>query len=139
MSTKIFCDIADFKIIKKGTLTGGSTANTNVLAQISGTILEIPVREGDQVVESNTFNAGITIATVADMTKMIFEGQVDETEVSKLEEGAEIKVILGALEKDEFDAKLTFVAPKGIELGGARLKLILSMLSNLDFSQGYSY
>ena len=62
----------DFKIIKKGTLTGGASANTNVLAQISGTILEIPVREGDQVIESNNFNAGITIATVADMTKMIF-------------------------------------------------------------------
>ena len=76
----------DYKIIKKGTLTGGSSANTNVLAQISGTILEIPVREGDQVIESNNFNSGVTIATLADMTKMIFEGQVDETEVSKLKE-----------------------------------------------------
>ena len=89
------------KIIQEGTLTGGNTANTNVLAQISGTILEIPVREGDQVIESNNFNAGITIATVADMTKMIFEGQVDETEVAKLAEGSKIKVLLGALEKDE--------------------------------------
>ena len=131
----------DFKIIKKGTLTGGSTANTNVLAQISGTILEIPVREGDQVVESNTFNAGITIATVADMTKMIFEGQVDETEVSKLEEGAEIKVILGAIEKDEFDAKLTFVAPKGIELGGAvqfKIKADVNIPQSVNVRAGYS-
>ena len=109
----------DFKIIKKGTLTGGSTANTNVLSQISGTILEIPIREGSPITETNTFSPGTTIATVADMTKMIFEGQVDETEVSKLAEGSEIKVILGALEKDEFGAKLTFVAPKGIEQGGA--------------------
>ena len=131
----------DFKIIKQGTLTGGSTANTNVLAQISGTILEIPVREGDQVVESNTFNAGITIATVADMTKMIFEGQVDETEVSKLEEGTEIKVILGALEKDEFKAKLTFVATKGIELGGAvqfKIKADVSIPESVNVRAGYS-
>jgi len=131
----------DFKIIKQGTLTGGNTANTNVLAQISGTILEIPVREGDQVVERNTFNAGITIATVADMTKMIFEGQVDETEVSKLAEGSEIKVILGALEKEEFEAKLTFVAPKGIELGGAvqfKIKADVSIPESVNVRAGYS-
>ena len=131
----------DFKIIKQGTLTGGNAANTNVLAQISGTILEIPVREGDQVIESNTFNAGITIATVADMTKMIFEGQVDETEVSKLAEGSEIKVILGALEKEQFDAKLTFVAPKGIELGGAvqfKIKADVKIPESVNVRAGYS-
>ena len=131
----------DFKIIKKGTLTGGASANSNVLAQISGTILEIPVREGDQVIESNNFNAGITIATVADMTKMIFEGQVDETEVAKLAEGSKIKVLLGALEKEEFDAKLTFVAPKGIELGGAvqfKIKADVEIPESINVRAGYS-
>ena len=131
----------DFKIIKQGTLTGGSTANTNVLSQISGTILEIPVREGSTITETNTFSAGTTIATVADMTKMIFEGQVDETEVSKLSEGSEIKVILGALEKEEFEAKLTFVAPKGIEQGGAvqfKIKADVTIPQNINVRAGYS-
>ena len=131
----------DYKIIKKGTLTGGSTANTNILAQIAGTILEIPVREGDQVIESNNFNAGTTIATVADMTIMIFEGQVDETEVSKIEEGSEIKVVLGALEEEEFKAKLTFVAPKGIEQAGAVqfvIKANVNIPENVNVSAGYS-
>ena len=131
----------DFKIIKKGTLTGGSTANTNVLSQISGTILEIPIREGSPITETNTFSPGTTIATVADMTKMIFEGQVDETEVSKLAEGSEIKVILGALEKDEFEAKLTFVAPKGIEIGGAvqfKIKADVKIPESVNVRAGYS-
>jgi len=108
-----------FKIIKQGSLSGGGSANTNIVAQISGTILEIPVREGNQVIESNNFNAGTTIATVADMSIMIFEGQVDEAEVGKLEEGKDIKVVLGALGEEEFPSKLTFVAPKGIEANGA--------------------
>ena len=131
----------DYKIIKKGTLTGGSTANTNILAQIAGTILEIPVREGDQVIESNNFNAGTTIATVADMTLMIFEGQVDETEVSKIEEGSDIKVVLGALEEEEFKAKLTFVAPKGIEQAGAVqfvIKADVNIPQNINVRAGYS-
>ena len=131
----------DFKIIKQGTLTGGSTANTNVLSQISGTILEIPIREGSPITETSTFSPGTTIATVADMTKMIFEGQVDETEVSKLTEGSDIKVILGALEKEEFNAKLTFVAPKGIEQGGAvqfKIKADVSIPQSVNVRAGYS-
>ena len=69
----------DFQIIRQGSLSGGSSANTNIIAQISGTILEIPVREGDQVIQSNNFNAGTTIATIADMSNMLFEGKVDES------------------------------------------------------------
>ena len=104
-------------------------------------MLQIPVKEGDQVIESNNFNAGTTIASVADLTKMIFEGQVDETEVSKLAEGSEIKVILGALEKDEFGAKLTFVAPKGIEQGGAvqfKIKADVEIPESVNVRAGYS-
>lgn len=109
----------DYQIIKRGSISGGSSANTNIIAQIAGTVLEIPVREGDQVIQSNNFNAGTTIATIADMSLMIFEGKVDEAEVGKLKEGKDIKVILGAINDKEFPAKLIFVAPKGIEENGA--------------------
>ena len=110
----------DFQIIKKGSAAGsGSAATTDIIAQISGTILEIPVREGNQVIESNTFNEGTTIATIADMNKMIFEGKVDEAEVGKLNQGREIIIKLGAIEEKDFPAKLTFVAPKGKEESGA--------------------
>jgi len=109
----------NYQIIRRGSLSGGGSANTSITALIPGTILEIPVREGDQVIQSNNFNAGTTIATIADMSKMIFEGKVDEAEVGKLEEGKDIKVILGAINEKEFPAKLTFVAPKGNEENGA--------------------
>lgn len=131
----------DYQIIRKGSLSGGNSANTNIVAQISGTVLEIPVREGDQVIESNSFNAGTTIATVADMSKMIFEGKVDESEVGRLEEGIPIKVILGAINAKEFPAKLTFVAPKGVEENGAvqfKIKADVNVGKSTKIRAGYS-
>lgn len=131
----------DYQIIRQGSISGGGSANTNIVAQISGTILEIPVREGDQVIQSNNFNAGTTIATVADMSKMIFEGKVDESEVGKLEEGKTIAVILGAINEKEFPAKLTFVAPKGIEENGAvqfTIKADVEVESSNKIRAGYS-
>jgi len=110
----------NLQIIQKGSASGmGKTANTYVKAEISGTILEIPVRKGNQVIESNTFNAGTTIATIADMTKMIFEGKVDEAEVGKIKNGTVLEVSLGAIEKKKYPAKLNFIAPKGTEENGA--------------------
>ena len=131
----------DYKIIKQGSLSGGSSANTTIIAQIPGTILEIPVREGDQVIQSNNFNDGTTIATVADMSKMIFEGKVDESEVGKLEEGKQIIVVLGAINEKEFPAVLTFVAPKGIEQNGAvqfTIKADVDINSTTKIRAGYS-
>jgi HlyD family secretion protein len=131
----------DYQIIKQGSISGGSSANTNIIAQISGTILEIPVREGDQVIQSNNFNAGTTIATIADMSLMIFEGKVDEAEVGKIEEGKDIKVVLGAIADKEFPAKLTFVAPKGKEENGAvqfTVKADVKVDSETNIRAGYS-
>ena len=109
----------DYKIIKSGSAGEGGMANTDIYAQMSRTILEIPVKEGDQVIQSNNFNAGTTIASIADMSKMIFEGKVDESEVARLVNGTEIEVSLGAIEEKKFPAKLNFIAPKGTEEGGA--------------------
>ena len=131
----------DYQIIKQGSVSGGTSANTNIIAQIAGTILEIPVREGDQVIESNNFNAGTTIATIADMSHMIFEGKVDEAEVGKIKEGKEIKVILGAIADKNFPAKLTFVAPKGIEENGAvqfTIKANVTLDATTNVRAGYS-
>jgi HlyD family secretion protein len=109
---------SDLQIIKLGSAGGSSIANTNIRATVPGTILEIPIKEGDQVIESNTFNAGTTIATIADLNKMIFEGKVDEAEVAKLKIGMPLEVTLGAIEDQIFDAELKFIAPKGNEEQG---------------------
>jgi len=110
---------SDLQIIKLGSASGSVTANTNIRATVPGTVLEMPIKEGDQVVESNTFNNGTTIAVIADLNKMIFEGKVDEAEVGKLKIGMPLLVNLGAIEDKEFEAKLKFIAPKGNEEQGA--------------------
>lgn len=110
---------SDYQIIRVGSAGGSSIANTNIRATVSGTVLEIPVKEGDQVIESNNFNDGTTIATIADLSVMIFEGKVDEGEVGKLKLGMPLDISLGAINDKTFDAKLRFIAPKGIEEAGA--------------------
>lgn len=132
----------NLQIIQKGSAAGmGKTANTFVKAEISGTILEIPVRKGNQVIESNTFNAGTTIATIADMTKMIFEGKVDEAEVGKIKNGTVLEVSLGAIEKKKYSATLNFIAPKGTEESGAvqfKIKGDLTLDDEFFVRAGYS-
>tara|TARA_B100000795_G_scaffold76160_1_gene54140 strand:- start:324 stop:1448 length:1125 start_codon:yes stop_codon:yes gene_type:complete len=131
----------DYQIIKKGSSGSGATANTNIIAQMSGTVLEIPVKEGDQVIQSNNFNAGTTIASIADMSKMIFEGKVDESEVGKLIKGTAIEVSIGAIEGVKFPAKLNFIAPKGTEEGGAvqfKIKADVTLDDKFFIRAGYS-
>jgi len=95
------------------------TTNTLVKATAMGMVLAVPVEEGDSVIEVNTFNDGTSIATIADMDEMIFEGKVDESEVGKLLEGMELLVTVGALETEEFHAALEYISPKGVEEDGA--------------------
>ncbi|MBN09586.1 MAG: efflux transporter periplasmic adaptor subunit [Flavobacteriaceae bacterium] len=132
---------SDLQVILQGTARGSSMANTNIRASVSGTILEIPVKEGDQVVESNTFNAGTTIATIADLSKMIFEGKVDEAEVGKLSINMPLTINLGAIQDKEFMAKLKFIAPKGNEEQGAvKFKIEGDVVLNdtINVRAGYS-
>ncbi len=131
----------DYQIIQKGYTGKGGSANTNIRATTSGMILEIPVKEGYQVIQSNNFNVGTTIASIADMSKMIFEGKVDEAEVGKLGVGIDIEVGLGAIEKKKFPAKLNFIAPKGTEENGAvqfKIKADVTLDEEYFVRAGYS-
>ena len=131
----------DYQIIRKGYTGSGGSANTNIRATTSGMVLEIPVKEGYQVIQSNNFNAGTTIASIADMSKMIFEGKVDESEVGKLQEGIDIEVSLGAIENKKFPAVLNFIAPKGTEESGAvqfKIKADVTLDASYFIRAGYS-
>jgi len=123
----------NYDIIRTGTTSGlGSMANTNVRATVSGMVLDVPVKAGNQVIEANNFNEGTTIATIADVEKMIFEGKVDESEVGKIKEEMPLEVTVGAIEDKKFDAVLEYIAPKGVEENGAIQFNIKGRLNKAD-------
>ncbi|MFZ9003974.1 MAG: efflux RND transporter periplasmic adaptor subunit [Robiginitalea sp.] len=109
-----------YDIVSTGTTSGlSSAANTMIRSTVSGMVLEVPVEVGNQVIESNTFNEGTTIAAIADVDKMIFEGKVDESEVGKIREDLPLEITVGALEDKVFPAVLDYIAPKGKAENGA--------------------
>tara|TARA_R110002050_G_scaffold179118_3_gene312456 strand:- start:108020 stop:109132 length:1113 start_codon:yes stop_codon:yes gene_type:complete len=110
----------NYDIVKTGTTKGfGNSANTLIRATVNGMVLEVPVEVGNQVIESNNFNEGTTIATIADVDKMIFEGKVDESEVGKIKENLPLEITVGAIENKVFAAVLDYIAPKGKAENGA--------------------
>ncbi len=128
--------IRDGQISKKE----GET-NTLVKATIDGMVLDVPVEIGNQVIESNNFNAGTTIATVADMGEMVFEGNIDESEVGKIKEGMPLMLTIGALENVTFDAILEQISPKGVEVNGAvqfKIKADVKLRDDQFIRSGYS-
>ena len=110
----------NYDIVKTGTTSGlGNAATTEIRATVSGMVLDVPVKTGNQVIEANNFNDGTTIATLADVDKMIFEGKVDESEVGKIKENLPLEITVGAIENKKFDAVLDYIAPKGVSENGA--------------------
>ncbi|WP_036382512.1 efflux RND transporter periplasmic adaptor subunit [Muricauda sp. MAR_2010_75] len=122
-----------YDIVQTGTTSGlSNAANTMIRATVSGMVLEVPVEVGNQVIEANNFNEGTTIAAIADVDKMIFEGKVDESEVGKIIEDLPLEITVGAIENKVFDAVLDYIAPKGKEENGAIQFEIKGSLKKLD-------
>ena len=108
------------ELVKEGMAkTMGTTTKTLIRSTIDGMVLDVPVEIGNFVIETNNFNAGTTIATIADMGEMIFKGKVDESEVGKIEPGMDLILTIGAIEHEAFNASLEYIAPKGVEEKGA--------------------
>lgn len=131
----------NLELIKEGASKRSGTTSNLVAATAAGMVLDVPVEEGDFVIETNTFNDGTTIASISDMTEMIFEGKVDEAEVGKLHEGMDLKLTIGALDTVKFDARLEYISPKGIEEEGAiqfEVRAAIELRQEYFLRAGYS-
>jgi HlyD family secretion protein len=128
-------------LIKEGSTKNAEQTSNRVRATADGMVLDVPVEEGVFVIESNTFNEGTTIASIADMSDLIFEGQVDESEVGKLREGMELVLRIGALESETFTALLEYIAPKGVENQGTinfEIRAAIQLNPDYFLRAGYS-
>lgn len=132
----------NLQLIREGiTKRAGEASNTIIRSTIDGMVLTVPVEIGNSVIESNTFNDGTTIATVADMGEMIFKGKVDESEVGKLHQGMELIMTIGAIDAEKFTAKLEHISPKGVEENGAiqfEIRAAVVLKENQFIRAGYS-
>lgn len=132
----------NLKIIKDG-IYGKSedSSNTIIRTTIEGMVLSVPITVGKSVTETNNYNEGTTIATVADMTQLIFKGKIDESDVGKLKEGMEVILSIGALEAEKLTASLEHISPKGIEDRGAmqfEIKAAVKLKDSAFIRAGYS-
>jgi HlyD family secretion protein len=130
------------EIVRDGIVSRSSAAsNTQIRSTISGMILDIPIKVGNSVIQANTFNAGTTIATVADMNDMLFHGNIDETEVGRIKEGMLLDITIGALQDQHFDAVLEYISPKSTESNGAilfEIKAAVTIPKSVFVRAGYS-
>ena len=118
-----------------------NSSSTLIRSTVSGIILDIPVKVGNTVILSNTFNDGTTIATVANMNDLIFRGNIDETEVGSLVTGMAMKITVGALQNEKLRANLEYISPKAVESNGANqfeLKAAVTGLGRTRLRSGYS-
>ena len=132
----------NLQLIKEGiTKKAGKISNTLIRSTIQGMILDVPVEVGTSVIQTNTFNEGTTIATIADMGEMIFEGKIDETEVGKIQEGMNLELTVGAIESEKFNANLEYISPKGVEENGTvqfEIKAQVTLREDVFIRAGYS-
>jgi HlyD family secretion protein len=132
----------NLQLIKVGvTEENKETANTMIRSTTDGMVLDVAVKEGNLVIESSTSSVGTTIATVADMNDMVFEGSIDESEVGNIKEGMQLILSIGAIENETFLAAIEYVSPKGKKVSGATqfdIRAKLQLKESVFVRSGYS-
>lgn len=132
---------SNLQLIKSGAAKGAGKVSNVVTSTVDGMVIDVPVKEGTSVTETNNFNAGSTIALVADMGDMIFQGKVDESEVGKIKVGMPLEIIVGAIEKQKVEGTLEYIAPKGVVVDGAiqfEIKAAIKPVKDIFIRAGYS-
>ncbi|MBE9488467.1 MAG: HlyD family efflux transporter periplasmic adaptor subunit, partial [Bacteroidetes bacterium] len=132
----------NLEITKTGiTKNNASISNTQIRATIDGMILDIPVKKGNSVIQANTFNDGTTIASIADMSDIIFKGKVDETDVNRLKENMPVNVRIGAMQDVNLNAVLEYISPKAVEENNINMfevKIAVTVPDSIQIRAGYS-
>lgn len=132
----------NLEVVRDGVSSNNANASsTLVRSTVTGVILDIPVKVGNSVILSNTFNDGTTIATVANMNDLIFRGNVDETEVGQVNVGMPMTITVGALQDLKFNARLEYISPKAVEANGANqfeIKAAVQVPEKTGVRSGYS-
>ena len=133
---------SNLQLVKEGATRGqGKTSTLVVTATAPGMVIDVPVKVGFSVIQANNFNPGTTVAVIADMDDMIFEGRVDEAEVAKIKEGMQLKIKVGAIEKELLDGSLEYISPKGKTIDGAiqfEIKAKVVRKPNMQIRANYS-
>ena len=132
----------NLEVVRDGVSSSNANASsTLVRSTVTGVILDVPVKVGNSVILSNTFNDGTTIATVANMNDLIFRGNVDETEVGQVNVGMPMTITVGALQDLKFNARLEYISPKAVEANGANqfeIKAAVQVPEKTGVRSGYS-
>ena len=121
--------------------SNANASSTLIRSTISGLILDVPVKVGNSVILSNTFNDGTTIASVANMSDLIFRGNIDESEVGRIHAGMPMSITIGALQNLRFNAILEYISPKAVQSNGANqfeIKASVSISDSIQMRSGYS-
>lgn len=130
---------SNLRLIREGGTGEGGTVSNEVRSTVNGTVLDIPVKEGVSVTETNNFNEGTTIASIADMTDMVFTGTVDESEVGRIKEGMALEITVGAIEGVTFNGELEYISPKGVEdEGSVQFEVRAAITSDSQLRAGFS-
>jgi HlyD family secretion protein len=132
---------SNLELIRDGSNGQGGGVSNEIRSTVDGTVLDVPVKEGESVTETNNFNDGTTIASIADMTDMLFTGVVDESEVGRISEGMAVNLTIGAIENRVFPGALEFISPKGTQTDGTvkfEIRVALGSAGNETIRAGYS-
>lgn len=133
--------VNNLQLLREGASRNSQQVANVVTSTVDGMVLDVPVEEGASVIERNNFNEGTTIATIADMNSLIFEGEVDESDVGKLKEGMPLELTVGAIEEKKFAATLEYIAPKGTDVEGTvkfQIRAAITPTEDIFLRAGYS-
>jgi RND family efflux transporter MFP subunit len=106
--------IAENSLVKaqrKLQLVTDKLRKTKVIAPSEGTVLTVPVIEGQVVIAAASVNSGTTLMTIANLSKLLVETHINQVDVAKVELNQDVKLRAESLKDLELEATISFIAP----------------------------